>query len=85
LHPSFEAINTDGNFSLVHEAHIGFNCLAAAGMTPLFRCLGLKIGLFRDDVVTRDRLVSGESPKAGSRHVTVDEVEYADYPDTGKP
>jgi hypothetical protein len=84
VNPTFEAINTEGNFSLVHEAHIGFNCLAAAGITPLFRCLGVRIGWFREDVVTRDRLVSREAPKAGATHVTVDEVEYDDYPDTGK-
>jgi hypothetical protein len=84
LNPTFEAINTEGSFALVHEAHIGFNCLAATGMTPLFRCLGLRIGWFREDVVTRDRLVSLEVPQAGATHVTVDEMEYDDYPDTGK-
>lgn len=83
LNPTFEAINTDGNFTLAHEAQIGFNCLAAAGVTPLFRCLGLRIGWFRDDVVTRDRLVSGETPADGTSHITVDEMEYDDYADTG--
>jgi len=82
--PTFEAINTEGNFSLVYEAQIGFNCLASAGMTPLFRCLGLRIGWFREDVVTRDRVVSAEASKPGATHVAVDEVEYDDYASTQK-
>ena len=81
--PAFDAINVQGNFSLVHDSQIGFHCLAAQGMTPLFRCLGVRTGFFRDDVVTRDAIVPGAGPAELSapnkREATVDEVEYEDF------
>lgn len=83
LVPTFEAINASGSFSLVHDSQIGFNCLARQGMTPLFRCLGIRSGWFRDDVVSRGAVRSGDSPAAGREPgaggVVVDEVEYDDY------
>jgi len=81
--PTLEAMNVDGNFSLVHDSQIGFNCLATAGMTPLFRCLGVRTGWFRSDVKARAAVVRGRSGAAGSARATsgttVDEVEYDDY------
>lgn len=83
LVPTFEAMNVEGNFSLAHDSQIGFNLLAASGMTPLFRCLGLRTGWFRNDVVTRDELVPAPSGSAATdstgARVFVDEVEYDDY------
>jgi hypothetical protein len=76
-------MNVEGNFSLAHDSQIGFNFLAKSGMTPLFRCLGLRIGWFRDDVVMRADVVPGNPAGAGTdpakQQVTVDEVEYDDY------
>lgn len=83
LVPTIDAINVEGNFASVHESQIGFRCLAEKGMTPLFRCLGVRTGFFRDDVVTRDAIVPGSDPAQVSapkqREVIVDEVEYEDY------
>lgn len=83
LVPTFDGMNVQGNFALVHDAEIGFHCLAERGMTPLFRCLGVRTGLFRDDVVTRDAIVRGadaatvSTPSKGE--AIVDEVEYEDF------
>jgi hypothetical protein len=89
LTPTFEAMNVEGNFSLAHDSQIGFNCLAKSGMTPLFRCLGLRIGWFRDDIVTRADVVPGDPRGAGTdptnQRVMVDEVEYDDYRAAEKP
>lgn len=79
LVPSFESIKVEGNFSLAHESQIGFHFLAKSGMTPLFRCLGVRVGWFRDDVVTRRDVERVGENDTAKEDVTVDEVEYDDY------
>lgn len=78
LAPTLEAINVEGNFSLVHDSQIGFNCLAKAGLTPLFRCLGIK-GRFRPGVATREDVVQAGHQDATGESLSVREVEYDDY------
>jgi hypothetical protein len=78
LAPTLESINVEGNFALVHDSQIGFNCLAKPGLTPLFRCLGIK-GRFRPGVTTREDVVRGGEPDTGGENLTVREVEYDDY------
>jgi hypothetical protein len=81
LSPSFEAMKMEGNFSLVHDSQIGFNCLATSGMTPLFRCLGIRKGWFRTDVSDRETILPREGAGRASTDVAVEEVEYDDYLD----
>lgn len=87
LVPTFEAMNVAGSFSLVHDSQISFNFLAKSSLTPLFRCLGLRLNWFRTDVVTRGDIVTDGSDEAetasATQHITVDEVEYDDYRDEG--
>jgi hypothetical protein len=79
LVPAFESINVGGNFSLVHESQIGFHFLAKSGLTPLFRCMGVRAGWLRDDVVTRTDVVRSNMENSVKEDVIVDEVEYDDY------
>ena len=86
LVPAFEAINVKGSFSVVNESQIGFNCIAESGMTPLFRCLGVRKTWFRTDVVTRGDLTKVEAKEAKKVPAdTVDEVDYDDYADGIEP
>lgn len=92
LIPSIDAINASGNFAVVREEQIGFQCLAEEGMTPLFRALGVKTGWIRDDVVNRSSVVPsvppGSSPAASPRDDApmVVDVDYEDFATpNGKP
>jgi hypothetical protein len=90
LAPTLESINVEGNFAVVHDSQIGFNFLAKSGLTPLFRCLGVR-GIFRPKVVTREDFVTREQvgravpPETGGEVFTVREVEYEDYCDVPAP
>jgi hypothetical protein len=85
----FEEMSVEGNFSLAHDSQNGFHFVAKSGMPPLFRCLGLRLGWFRRDVVTRTDVLSAEPQAAGSDpakpSVGVDEVEYDDYREEEQP
>jgi hypothetical protein len=81
--PAFEAMNVSGEYSTVHESSIGFNMVAGAGMTPLFRALGIRKKLFRTDVGVRGTVVAPSAavqPDELPRTVQVDEVDY-EFPD----
>lgn len=78
--PTYEAINVEGNFSIAHEAQIGFNLLAKSGVTPLFRCLGLRTNWFRKDVVNRAEVLDNDAiTHPAHSSFSVEEVEYDDY------
>lgn len=82
LVPSFDAINAGGNFEVIREEQIGFQCLAEAGMTPLFRALGVKTGWILDDVVNRsavERTSEAQSSTSTGDGVAVVDVDYDDY------
>ena len=92
LVPSFDAINASGNFSVVSEDRIGWQCVAERGMTPLFRALGVKTGWIRDEVVNRSAVLptgagGATSPAAPADGAPADavvaDVDYADYGDDG--
>jgi hypothetical protein len=80
--PTMSAMNLEGNFEVLHESQIGFNFLAKSGMTPLFRCLGIRTNWFRTDVVTREAVFSEDGPGGAASQLAVDEVEYDDFPDS---
>jgi hypothetical protein len=51
--PDFNLINVKGRFSIAWDVNVTQQILAEGGLTPLFRCVGVRRGLLRPDVVER--------------------------------